>query len=90
MNATYHWSYTPITGTCDRCGRQDIPDDELYLAVRWDNRLGTSMWVGVCESCDDGDGSLRYHGRTLAELRAETVFGSWMLSGTTIHPWIPA
>ena len=39
------------------------------LAARWDDRLG-SMWVGVCESCDDGDGSLRFHGRTLAELQS--------------------
>ena len=88
MTTTYHFKYQPMTGTCDRCGREGIPDDELFLAVRWDDRLG-SMWVGVCESCDDGDGSLRFHGRTLAELRAETAFGSWMLGKSTVHPWIP-
>ena len=30
----------------------------------------------VCESCDDGDGSLRFHGKTIIELRDVTAFGS--------------
>ena len=30
----------------------------------------------VCESCDDGDGSLRFHGKTIMELRDVTAFGS--------------
>ena len=89
MTTTYHVKYQPMPGTCDRCKREGIPDDELFLAVRWDDRLG-SMWVGVCESCDDEDGSVRYHGRTLTELRADTVFGSWMLGNGDVHPWIPA
>ena len=30
----------------------------------------------VCASCDDGDGSLRFHGKTIIELRDVTAFGS--------------
>ena len=50
-----HLIHQPMTGACDRCGREDIPDDELFLAVRSDDCEST--WIGVCESCDDGDGS---------------------------------
>ena len=33
-------------------------------------------WQTVYESCDDGDGSLRFHGKTIVELRDVTAFGS--------------
>ena len=33
-------------------------------------------WQTVCESCDDGDGSLRFHGKTIVELRDVAAFGS--------------
>ena len=76
-----------MEGICDRCGREGLPDDELYLALRpTDDEAVGSIWIGVCESCDDGDGSARFHGRTLAELRAHTVFGSWMLATQESHP----
>lgn len=84
-----HLKHQPMTGACDRCGREDVPDDELYLAARWVDRLG-SMWVGVCESCDDGDGSLRFHGRTPAELRAHTLFDDWMTGRYERLPVVPA
>ena len=32
----YHLTHQPMTGACDRCGREGIPDDELFLAVRSD------------------------------------------------------
>ena len=91
MTIIYHYSYRPMWGTCDRCGREDIPDDQLFLAVLMtdDEDVG-STWIGVCESCDDGDGSLRFHSRTLAELRAHTVFGSWEIDMVSTNPVWPA
>lgn len=82
----YHLQHLPMTGACDRCGREGIPDDELFLAVR-SNDDG-STWIGICESCDEGDGSLRFHGCTLAELRAHTVFDDWM-TGDQRLPVVP-
>ena len=85
LTTTYHLIHKPTTGACDRCGRDGIPDEELFLAVRWDDRLG-SLWVGICEDCDDQDGEFRWHGRTLSELRADTAFGSWLMGNDPVHP----
>ena len=49
------------------------PEDELFLAVNGEYGVG---WQTVCQSRDDGDGSLRFHGKTIIELRDVTAFGS--------------
>ena len=73
MISTYQRAYSPGRGRCSRCGQDNIPEDELFLAVSGEAEVG---WHTVCESCDDGDGSLRLHGRTIVELRDVTAFGS--------------
>ena len=55
------------------CVRDNIPEDELFLAVGGEYGVG---WQTVCESCDDGDGSLRFHDKTIVELGDVTAFGS--------------
>ncbi len=82
-----HNKHHPMTGTCGRCGREDIPDDELFLLF-WEGMPGPG-WHGVCWDCNDGDGSLRFHDRTLAELRAHTLFDDWMTGKYEPLPVMP-
>ena len=70
---TYQSAYQLKMGRCSRCLRDNIPEDELFLAVNGEYGVG---WQTVCQSCDDGDGSLRFHGKTIVELRDVTAFGS--------------
>ena len=70
---TYQSAYQLKMGRCSRCLRDNIPEDELFLAVGGEDGVG---WQTVCQSCDDGDGSLRFHGKTIVELRDVTAFGS--------------
>ena len=84
MAGTHQHAYQLTTGTCARCGKDDIPEDRLFLAVRHEG------WLTVCEDCDDGDGSLRFHGKTIVELRDVTAFGSgdfeWFAVDHPEHP----
>ena len=66
MTTTYQSVYQPKMGRCSRCRQDNIPEDELFLAGSAEEGPG---WQTVCESCDDGDGSLRFHGKTIIELR---------------------
>ena len=87
MTRTHQRAYQLTTGTCVRCGKYDIPEDRLFLAV---NREDPGGWLTVCEDCEDGDGSLRFHGKTIVELRDVTAFGSgdfdWFAVDHPVHP----
>ena len=73
MTGTYQSAYQLTTGTCFRCGRSEIPEDRLFLAVNLQEAGG---WLTVCGGCDAGRGTLRFHGKTVVELRDMTAFGS--------------
>lgn len=73
MTSTYQNARSNGTGRCFRCGKDGIWENDLFLGLGGDICPG---WVPICESCDDGDGSLRFHGRTIVELRDVTAFGS--------------
>ena len=70
---TYQSAYQLKMGRCSRCRQDNIPEDHLFLAGSAEEGAGFQT---VCESCDDGDGSLRFHGKTIIELRDVTAFGS--------------
>ncbi len=70
---TYQSAYQLKMGRCSRCRQDNIPEDELFLAGSAEEGPGFQT---VCASCDDGDGSLRFHGKTIIELRDVTAFGS--------------
>ena len=69
---TYQRAYQLKMGRCSRCRRDHIPEDELFLVGSGEDGVG---WQTVCQSCDD-DSSLRFHGKTIVELRDVTAFGS--------------
>ena len=88
MSRTHQHAYQLTTGSCARCGKDGIPEDQLFLAV---DRQWPNGWLTVCEDCDDGDGSIRYHGKTIIEFRALTAFGSGEFHWFAVdHPLYPA
>ena len=59
MNRTHQNARRHGAGHCSRCGQDNIPDDQLFLAAGGQAHVG---WLTVCQDCDDGDGSLKFHG----------------------------